>query len=357
MSDQTSAVQVLEPSGVTFNLDKFPTDKFNRLIPTQTINMPSDLVVPVVQVVQLDIANDAYESPDVPRGSRAISRVGLRKLATAAGVSIFDERRTDDGTAPDVCEITCIAEMILPTGQRLRAPGMKRVDLRRQKWASDAQRAKYASFFQEHVASRAENRAIRALLSLRASYPVSELARPFAVVTFAPNMNHPEVRARALEAMVPSVPQLYGPEQPRQLGAGAIEAPIQVAQAPDDDEPPNGERPAAPEPEDVPDWSRPADPVTGEVIEDPGAAFGRTLTDKVDAARTGLATDEQRKALSSLFAGRIQQRAQLAVLASLWSIDPGHITEGQAAAILELATILSYDTFAGQWNTLARSLG
>ncbi|CAN5613254.1 hypothetical protein BH23CHL8_BH23CHL8_19030 [soil metagenome] len=222
-------------TGVTYNLDAFPEDRFNRLIPTQVLRMPSDLVVPIVQVVQLDVERDTYESSDVPKGSRALNKVGLRKLGTAAGVSIIDERRTDDGSDPDVCEVTCMAEMVLPTGQRVRAPGMKRVDLRRQSWASDNQRKKYASFFQEHVASRAENRAIRALLSLLASYPVAELRRPFAVVTFAPNMSHPEVRSRILDAMAPTVQALYGPEQAKQIGGG--EAVTTVPAAPDDDEP------------------------------------------------------------------------------------------------------------------------
>src|SRR3972149_11691478 len=200
----STALTVVEPS-IEFNLDAFPTDRFNRLIPTQTIKMASDLLVPVIQIVQLDLQHDAYESPDVPKGSRATNRTGLRKLATAAGISFIDERRTDDGSNPDVCEVTTAAEMLLPTGQRIRATGMKRIDLGAQRWASDNQRAKFRSFFQEHVASRAQHRAIRALLSLRASYPIAELARPFAVVSYAPNMNHPEIRARILDNLAPAI--------------------------------------------------------------------------------------------------------------------------------------------------------
>jgi len=360
----TSAVQVLDQGIVTYDLDAFPSDRFNRLIPTQTIRMPSDLVVPIVQVVQLDVARDTYESPDVPKGSRAPNRVALRKLATAAGVSIIDERRTDDGSDPDVCEITCMAEMILPTGQRIRAPGMKRVDLRRQSWASDRQRAKYASFFQEHVASRAENRAIRALLSLQASYPVSELARPFAVVTFAPNMQHPEVRARILDAMAPSVQALYGPEQAKQLGAGQ---PITtLAEAPDDE-------PGRFVEADL-NGSATVDPETGEVISDDEPDwFGEPPPERegADGAVPSLLDELRRRAEASALAGLAteQQRPQLsrllsplgrdavgAVLAAAFGLaDRRAITAAQAQAVLSLASD-DAEAFRGRWSEEAERL-
>ncbi len=85
-------------------------------------------------------------------------------------IVILDERRVDDGTNP---------EMLLPTGQRMRFEPVARIrrrrdDVHRRPQRPDlevapAQRGKFKSFFQEHVASRAQNRAIRALLSLRGS--------------------------------------------------------------------------------------------------------------------------------------------------------------------------------------------
>jgi hypothetical protein len=191
---------------VTWNLDAFPEASFNRLLPTQTIQLPTDLLRPVVQVVKLNPdpqAGDVYASRDMPSGHAAPTKVGLRKLATAAGISIVDERRTDDGRDPDVIEVTCLAEMLLPTGQRITATGIKRVDLNAQVWSSDAHKGKFRSFFLEHVASRAQNRAIRALLSIRGSYPTQVYSRPFAVVSYAPNMNHPEIRARYLDNVAP----------------------------------------------------------------------------------------------------------------------------------------------------------
>jgi hypothetical protein len=171
----------------------------------------------------------------MPSGHAAPTKVGLRKLATAAGISIVDERRTDDGTDPDVIEVTCRGEMLLPTGQRITATGIKRIDLNAQTWASEAHKGKYRSFFLEHVASRAQNRAIRALLSVRGSYPSQVYSRPFAVVSYAPNMNHPEIRARYLDSVAPVAAQLYGSTKAgaKQIGPGA--AAIEAPTAPEED--------------------------------------------------------------------------------------------------------------------------
>jgi len=218
MTTPDMAVTVIEQSTtdamVEWTLDDFPVEQFNRLVPTQTLSIPTDLLRPVVQIVQLNPdpkGGDVYTSKDMPAGQGAPTKVGLRKFATAAGISIIDERRTDDGRDPDVIEVTCTAEMLLPTGQRLRAVGTKRIDLDAQVWASPEHRAKYRSFFLEHVASRAENRAIRALLSLKGSYPLEVYRKPFAVVSFAPNMSHPEVRARILDSLAPALSAGYGP--------------------------------------------------------------------------------------------------------------------------------------------------
>jgi hypothetical protein len=89
-------------AGVTYSLDNWPEDKFNRLIPVQRIWMPGDLFIPVVNPVVMDPADregkslDHYSSKDVPAGRRALTARGLSKVATAASLSFYDERRLDD---------------------------------------------------------------------------------------------------------------------------------------------------------------------------------------------------------------------------------------------------------------------
>jgi hypothetical protein len=185
-----------------FSLDNWPEAEFNRLIPTQTV-MTTDLLRPMVQIVQLEPADkdgkspDHYSSVDVPAGHRAPTARGLNKLATTAGVSFYDERRLDDGSDPNVCGVTLMASMMLPTGQRITAPGSQMIDIRT--WfkadSSAAEVAKFRKQFYAHVSTRARSRAIRGLLSLRASYPIADINKPFAVVSYVPNTSHPDVLA------------------------------------------------------------------------------------------------------------------------------------------------------------------
>ena len=314
MATSETAVAVIEQPAdagvVEWNLDAFPTDSYNRLLPTQTLQLPTDLLRPVVQVVQLNPdtkAGDVYASTDMPDGHAAPTRVGLRKLATAAGISFIDERRVDDGSDPDVIEVTTVAEMLLPTGQRIRAVGTKRVDLNAQSWKSDAHRKRYKSFFQEQVASRAQNRAIRALLSLRGSYPAGVYERPFAVVSFAPNMAHPEVRARVLDVMAGASAQLYGGQPAAQLPPGKA---IDVTPAPEEDPAPEtptalpGESLAKAEPDDTPvepDWMRSA--AATERTEPAEPRLVTLLRESAESAgQKGPINAAQKKRLGPLFA-------------------------------------------------------
>lgn len=332
------AVGLISAGEVEYPLDAFPVDQFNRLIPTETIRIPTDLLVPVVQVVRLT-ADDVYHSNDMKAGHSAPNRTGLRKFVTAAGITVVDQRRTDDGTNPDVCEMTTVMEMLLPTGQRIRATGVKRIDLNTQAWSKDnpvAHRAKFKAFFQEHVASRSENRAIRALLSLRGSYPDQELKKPFAVVSFVPNMNHPEIRSRILDSFAPAITAGFGPE-PRQIPAGDVQ---QLPEAPDDDVIEGQSRDANVEPTE-PDW------FTGAAAEPQPPRLVEVLREK--ATTSGLAgdmTDPQKSAVQAAFRGPgNSDPVPLPVVAEglrvVWGVEPRDgklpLTAAQAQAIINTA--------------------
>ena len=371
MPDTSTAVTVIEQetsSGVVeWNLDGFPESGYNRLIPTQTLQIPTDLLRPVVQVVQLNPdpkgGGDVYQSNDTPTGHAAPTKVGLRKLATAAGISFVDERRTDDGRDPDVIEVTCVAEMLLPTGQRIRAVGTKRVDLNAQKWTSDAQRAKFRSFFQEHVASRAENRAIRALLSLRGSYPVEIYQRPFAVVSCAPNMSHPEVRSRILDAMAGTTAQLYGPAAAAQIGPGKT---IDVTPAPEEDPAPPtptvlpGEKlaAAATSSAEEPAWmTEGAPPATTATAGEPPAETDVAALIRDSAAISGLqgpAAKPQLEKLKGLLGGLTPPGTVTAALTFIW--DDGAktaLTAAQAQSLINVADSMGVDDFLAAVRAIA----
>jgi hypothetical protein len=368
MANPETAVAVIEQPAdagvVEWNLDAFPIESYNRLLPTQTLQLPTDLLRPVVQVVQLNPdtkAGDVYASSDMPNGHAAPTRVGLRKLATAAGISFIDERRVDDGRDPDVIEVTTVAEMLLPTGQRIRAVGTKRVDLNAQTWASPQHRARYKSFFQEQVASRAQNRAIRALLSLRGSYPQGVYERPFAVVSFAPNMAHPEVRARVLDVMAGASAQLYGGQPAAQLEPGKT---VNVTPAPEEDPAPEqptqlpGEHLARAEATDEPDW------ITGAKADEPAAPTEPRLVTLLresaeGAGQKGPINAAQKKRLGPLFAPLSGTGEFGTVIAAAFGQE--FITAPTAAQAHALMTIAdSYDggdeAFLEAWRGAAATI-
>jgi hypothetical protein len=316
----TSALVPVGETGVTFNLDAFPEGQFNRLIPTQTIRMASDLMVPVVQVVQLDPrpdAGDVYHSNDMKDGHNAPTARALSKLATAAGVSFFDERRVDDGKDPNVCGVTVYAEMTLPTGQRQRVPGSKWVDMGRMHWSSPAQAGKFRSFLYET------------------------------------NMNHPEIRARIIEAMAPTVAQLYGPSTPApQLAAGQV---VEGPEAPDDDEGTVDGQAREVEPE--PDWF-------GTTPTPPAAAAPQTRVNPLPAAlrekaassgMVGPVTAPQKDRLQAIFKAGIGLEATAAGLRIVFGLKTlGDITGAQAQAVIECS--VSAD-FADLWRDLVAGDG
>lgn len=372
MATPASAIAVIEQSTdsgvVEWNLDGFPENAYNRLVPVATLQLPTDLLRPVVQVVQLNPdpknGGDVYTSHDTPAGHAALTKVGLRKFAMAAGISFVDERRTDDGTNPDVLEVTCVAEMLMPTGQRIRATGMKRIDLAAQTWSSPQHKAKYKSFFLEHVASRAQNRAIRALLSLRSSYPLELYERPFAVVSFAPNMNHPEVRSRMLDAMAGASAQLYGPGAAKQLEAGKT---INVTPAPDEDPAPPaptalpGEKLAAATPAAEPDWltAKPAATPAPTPIETKrrGAKdLPDRLRESFDASELqGDATESQQLVLRELVVDLPWATELYPVLTAAFGPEwDGKLDAARAQAILNVAEAYAAADppidFAGAWR-------
>jgi len=356
-----TALAVIDPKEIVVKLDDFPEDRFNRVIPTQTIRMPSDLLVPVVQVVALDPAAgqdrksaDHYKSPDVPAGHRALTARGLNKLATAAAVSFYDERRVDDGTDPDVIGVTVVASMLLPTGQRITAPGTKWINLNSQSWASTAQRAKYKSFFYEHVSTRARNRALRALLSLKSSYPDAEIAKPFAVVSFAPNMNHPAVQERYLDSVAPRSAQLYGPEAASapQLAAGAPVTELrEIPQDDDEAEPGRGSAPVAGD-DDLPAFLRP-DQGDDPAVEEP-TLLVRLRDTAAAGGMHGAAKPPQIESLQQIF-GPLGGRATTAGLKALWpELDINALTANQAQAIIGISRgFESAEAFQAAWRQMA----
>jgi len=350
----TSALVPVGEAGVTYSLDNWPEAKFNRLIPVQQIWMPGDLFVPVVNPVVMDPADregkslDHYSSKDVPTGRRALTARGLNKVANAASISFYDERRMDDGSDPNVMGVSVMARMTLPTMAVITAPGSQLIDIRT--WfgpsTSAPEIAKFRKQFYANVATRAKNRAVRGILSLKSSYTDAEIAKPFAAVTFAPNMAHPEVRARFLDAMAPAVAQLYGPAAAPQLQAGQV---VELPEAPEDDGVIDGQaQDAGPEPS----WFDGAAEAAPTPRANPLLAVLRAKA--ASSGMVGAATLPQKERLQAIFKplGLKATADGLRIVFGLASL--GVITGAHAQAVIEASVDAE---FADLWRELVAGDG
>ena len=191
-------------TGTIVQLNEYPPDKFNVLIPVTTMQVMSNLQRIIVNKVQLDVA-DPENSKDIYRekssGKYAITKVGGMKLAAAANISIVEtESGMTDGCKrcvdmaravgkPKACG-TCPARYDVAVTVTIRVPepsggfrlmkATKEIDCAAEK--ESMTEAQYKRFLPHRTAmaeSKAFMRALRAALGLAATYSLPELRKPF----------------------------------------------------------------------------------------------------------------------------------------------------------------------------------
>jgi hypothetical protein len=220
-------------------LNNYPKDKYNVLIPVTSMQVMSNMQRIVVNEVRLDTAvdqngngRDIYKEKS--SGKYAITKVGGMKLAAAANISIV----SSESIQPDVC-LKCI-EMTRATGKAqpcgscphaydvkytvtVRVPEPsggfrliakdKEIDCTMEK--AGMTEAQYKRFL-PHRASIAESKAlmrsIRDALGLAATYTLEELKKPFIIAHVVPNLDAPEIRERLASSYLQSMGLLF--EQP-----------------------------------------------------------------------------------------------------------------------------------------------
>lgn len=199
-------------------LNKYPPDKYNVLIPVTSMQVMSNLQKVIVNEVRLnpdpDKGNDVYR--DKTTGKLAVTAVGGTKLAAAANISII----SSGAEQPEVCR-KCV-DMAKATGNApqcgncphaydvkytvtVRVPepsgGFRTITKSREiDCALEKQGMTEAQFrrFLPHRASIAETKAymrcIRAALGLAQGYTPQEIARPFVIAHIVPNLDAPDIR-------------------------------------------------------------------------------------------------------------------------------------------------------------------
>lgn len=296
-------------AGTIVQLNEYPPDKFNVLIPVTTMQVVSNLQRIIVNKVQLDVSRPD-DSKDIYKekssGKYAITKVGGMKLAAAANISIVDtESGMTDGCKrcvdmaravgkPKACG-TCPARYDVAVTVTIRVPepsggfrlmkATKEIDCAGEK--ESMTEAQYKRFLPHRTAmaeSKAFMRALRAALGLSATYTVAELRKPFIIAHVVPNLDAPEIKEAVAANYLQSMGMLFeGGGAPRQALPAATTAEAEVI--PDDgadgydygavpDEPDAG-------PEEAPDFEDP-DAIfcddCGEQILETTAKNGRLWT-------------------------------------------------------------------------------
>jgi hypothetical protein len=338
-------------------LGQYPPERFNVLVPTVSLRQVNPYLVPDIEAVQLNpdpAGGEIYHDPQMAAGMFAPTKVGLRLIAQVMGLTTISSRRVDDGRDPDYVEWQVEVEMVQPSGRPIRGFGTKQVDLRptvTKDW-TPARLAKAREHMVANAESKALNRAIRSIASLRPSYPQRELAKPFAILRYVPDMTHPEVRERFLDMVAPASASLYGPtEAPKQVGPGA-ETPA-VDRAPvvdnDDDDADQDQGNGAGD-DDLPTFLRADQPAA----DAPPALLTRLRDTAAAGGMHGGAKPPQVESLRGIFTP-LGGKATVAGIEALW---PGlafdDMTANQAQSIIGISrTYDSQEAFQADWRSMA----
>lgn len=298
-------------------LNKYPPDKYNVLIPVTSMQVMSNLQKVIVNEVQLNPdpnrGNDVYYEKQ--SGKLAITAVGGTKLAAAANISIV----YNESEQPDVCK-RCV-EMAKATGKaqscgscdhaydvkhtvtvRVPEPSggfrlitkSKEIDCALEKGSmSEAQFKRFLPHRESIAETKAYMRCLRAALGLAHGYTKEEISKPFVIAHIVPNLDAPDIRQalinNSLKDMgllfeIPTKQEVAEPAKPLALPENSGKE-YNESEYPDtDDEYREGEYPDAadtPPWEDTTPWEEPqgircAD--CGKEITEATGTNGRTWT-------------------------------------------------------------------------------
>ena len=217
--------------------NQYPADKYNLLVPMQTVAEISDIQKPVMNVVYISTNledKEIYEQEKAYNGrpaKYAITKKGLTKLMRAAGIKILSSRPV----VPSACQkcaninkgigkpVRCGAcpnkdvkyevRISVPqlTGENLEIVAHKEIIVDDVvAGMTDKQKAEFLKFRNEMCESKALNRALRAAMQIKGTYLLEEFKKPFVVAYLVPNLDNEVVKEKAVEAFFSSSHELYG---------------------------------------------------------------------------------------------------------------------------------------------------
>ena len=272
-------------------LNKFPPDQYNVLVPVTTMQVASNLQKITVSEVRLDTRqNDSNSGPskdiyyEKSCGAFAITKVAGMKLAAAANISIVATtparteccqrciemaRATGNaracGNCPHVHDVavTVTIRVPEPSGSFRLMQATKEIDCTLE--AASMSEKQFKRFLPHRTAiaeSKAFMRAIRAALGLAGTYRWEDLQKPFVVARVVPNLDAPEIKQAVASSYLQSMGMLF--ELPAgQQAPAALPQPVERPETVPafEDEAPGQYGPGEYEdgyddPGDIPEWLR-----------------------------------------------------------------------------------------------------
>lgn len=227
---------------------KYPVEKYNLLVPMQTVAEIAEIQRPVMNAVQISTnLNDKeiYEQekasnewtdkngkrhPAKPAGY-ALTKKGLNKLMRAAGIKIIGTRPIIPSTCQKCAEInkgigrpvncgSCSnkdvkfeARISVPqlTGENVEFIAHKEIVINDvTDGMTEPQKKEFMKFRSEMCETKAINRALRAAMHIKGTYTLEELKKPFVVAYLVPNLDNEAVKAEAVKHFFSSSQELYG---------------------------------------------------------------------------------------------------------------------------------------------------
>lgn len=240
---------------------QYPADKFNLLVPMQTVTEIAEIHKPVMNVVQISTnladkeiyeqekAQEAWTGRDgkyhpATTSGWALTKKGLNKLMRAAGIKILCTRPTIPTTCQKCAEInkgigrpvncgTCgnkdvkfEARISVPqlTGENIEFVAHKEIMVADViEGMTEKQKKEFLKFRSEMCETKAINRALRAAMHIKGTYTLQELQKPFVVAYLVPNLDNEAVKQAAVQHFFTTTQELYGGHNPGTRKAVFIE--------------------------------------------------------------------------------------------------------------------------------------
>lgn len=227
---------------------QYPAERYNLLVPMQTVAEIAEIHKPVMNVVQISTnpadkeiyeqekgseawtGRDGRQHPAKPAGW-ALTKKGLNKLMRAAGIKILGTRPIVPSTCQKCAEVNkgigrpvncgaCPnkdvkfeARISVPqlTGENIEIVAHKEIIVQDvTDGMTEAQRKEFLKFRSEMCETKAINRALRAAMHIKGTYTLQELQKPFVVAYLVPNLDNEMVKQEAVRHFFTSAQELYG---------------------------------------------------------------------------------------------------------------------------------------------------